>query len=230
MRIDFDRGRQQLRSPRFSACFLDRNQRLRHEVEVIGSDPHRAFVDLESVVDLTVRQHERRDAPVGFHRLRQITLFLVEIRELEEVARIVGLQVDQLLVDRNGGATVTALERVLGDLHVVIACVVDQSLLLVELGQATMNVHVTGIDPVDLLVDGDRFDVEPVECVLLGGLQVVANRILVLAQTHVEVTNAVERVGVTVVLVEYLLVLLDRRFDLALGHQLLGDLEDVLPE
>ena len=113
--------------------------------------------------------------------------------------------------------------------HLVLgARLVDQPLLVVELGQLLVDLQPRRVELDDLLVDRDRLDEETLRRVLLGDLGEEVDGLVDALDAGVEVADPVQRVDVVRVVRQQLAVLADRRLDLAAGDVLLGGLHDLL--
>jgi hypothetical protein len=175
-----------------------------------------------------VLDHQLGDDAVLPHRLFDQLLLVVDLRQLDVVGRVLRLKLHHLLVDGDRRRRVLVLDVVVRQHLVLGARLVDQPLLVVELGELLVDLQPRRVELDDLLVDRDRFDEEPFGRVLLGDLQEEVDRLVDALDARVEVADAVQRVDVVRVVRQQLAVLADRRLDLAAGDVFLGRLDDLL--
>ena len=94
--------------------------------------------------------------------------------------------------------------------------------LLVQLRQLLVHVDEARLDLENLLIDGDRFEIEALVRIELRDLCIGLGRLGFLAELGVKVANLEPDADVLVVVGDDLQVFLDRLFELALFDQLLG--------
>ena len=198
------------------------------EPQAAAVDVERPLVDLGRVLRPAVGDHHLGDDPVLVHRLLDQLLRLVDLGELDVVARVVRLQVGHLLVDGDRRRRVVVLLVVVGEHLVLGARLVDQPLPVVELGELLVDLEPRRVELDDLLVDRDRLDEEPFGGVLLGDLGEEVDGLVDPLDAGVEVADPVEGVDVVRVVRQQLAVLADRRLDLAAGDVLLRGLHHLL--
>jgi hypothetical protein len=120
------------------------------------------------------------------------------------------------------------LDVVVGENLVLALGLHGQTLFRVEVGEPSVDLELGGIELVDLLVDGDGFEEEAILGVVVGDLTERLDRLVGVVDADPEVADAVQGVDVVRIVFEETLVLLDRRFDFALGDELLRVSDDFI--
>ncbi len=132
-----------------------------------------------------------------------------------------------LLVHADGIRHPVVLLVVVGEDLVLAPGVLDQPLLVVEVGQLVVDLELGGVDLVDLLEDRDRLQEEAVLGVEVGDPGEIGDRVPRPVHPDVEVPHLVQGRDVLGVVLQDAEVFLQRLIELTLGQQLLGGLKDL---
>ena len=199
----------------------DRHERPQ-DLGVVRRHLERLLVDLDRLVDGPALAQEGRDDGVFLQGVDLAAGLGVEVRQLHVKLDVRRIRLDHLLVDPDRTDGVVVLRVVVRENLVLALRFGGQALLGVELGEPFVNVEARRIQAVDLLVDRDAAEKEPVAREVLGDLREIRNRLLVPVQSREEVADLVQDVDVARRLLEDLLVVLERGIDLSLRQGLLG--------
>jgi len=151
-----------------------------------------------------------------------------QLGQLQVDVGIVLGQVGQLLVCFVSAGEIVAHQVGPGDFRVVLLGLRDHAFLDEQVGQDLEVLHVPVVGHHDLAVDRDGPAVETVVDVLLGDPLEEVGRVGGPLQAQVEIPDGVEQAEIVRFLLQDLLVLLDRVFQLALGNELLRVLQEFL--
>ena len=168
----------------------------------------------------------RSAAQLG-HRLDQIVLPRVLLAQPDAGGDVIGVEIDQLLQGIEAGFGVADLFVVRRDRLPLFGRVADQSQLLVQLGEADVD-----LDPIDdlehLLVERDRFQIEALRRIGLGDLLEAVGRLRLAVHLLVQLGELLQDTDVVRIDLEDPLELLDGLLELTFGDQLRGRLHDLV--
>ncbi len=202
-----------------------------HEVllrlDVVGRELQRLLEDLRRLVVRPALEQHVPDQAVLHDGLILLVRGTVEVRQAHLDAHVVGIDGGHLLVDVDGVRQPVVLLVVIGQDLVLAPGVLDQALLVVEVGQLVVDLELGRVDLVDLLEDRDRLQEEPVPGVEVRDPREVGDGIPGTVHADVEVPDLVQGRDVLGVVLQDAEVLLQRLIELTLGQQLLGGLEDL---
>ena len=165
------RARRRLEHGHRGRRILLREQRA-HEValrlDVVGRKLERLLKDLRGLVVRAALQEHRPDQAVLHHGLVLLVGGAVEVRQPDLDPQVGGIDLRHLLVDGDRVGDPVVLLVVVGEDLVLAPGVLDQALLVVEVGEPVVHLEPGGVDLVDLLVDRDRLEEEPVLRIEVG--------------------------------------------------------------
>ena len=168
----------------------------------------------------------RSAAQLG-HRLVQIVLPRVLFAQPDAGGDVVGVEIDQLLQGIEAGLGVADLLVVRRDRLPLFGRVAHQSQLLVQLGEADVD-----LDPIDdlehLLVERDRLQIEALRRIGLGDLLEAVGRLRLAVHLLVQLGQLLQDADVVGIDFEDPLELLDGLLELTFGDQLRGRLHDLV--
>ena len=196
-------------------------------IDVVGGELEGLLENLRGLVVRPPLQEHRADQAVLHHGLVLLIRGAVEVREADLNAHVGRVDCRHLLVDGDRVGHPVVLLVVVGQHLVLAACVLDESLLVVQVGELVVDLELRGVDLVDLLEDRDRLQEEAVPRVEVGDPGEKRDRIGRTVHPDVEVPHLVEGRDVLGVVLEDAQVLLQRLVELAFGEQLFGGLEDL---
>ena len=168
----------------------------------------------------------RSAAQLG-HRLDQIVLPRVLFAQPDAGGDVVGVEIDQLLEGIEAGLGVADLLVVRRDRLPLFGRVAHQSQLLVQLGEADVD-----LDPIDdlehLLVERDRLQIEALRRIGLGDLLEAVGRLRLAVHLLVQLGELLQDPDIVRVHLQHALVFLDGLVERALRDQLGGRLDDLV--
>ena len=194
---------------------------------VVGRQLERLLKDLRGLVVGAALQQHRSDQAVLHHGLVLLIRRAVEVRQPDLDSQVAGIDRGHLLVDRDRVLQLVVLLIVIGEDLVLAPGILDEPLLVVQLGELVVDLELGRVDLVDLLVDRDRLQEEAVLRIEVGDAREIGDRFAGPVHPDVEVPDLVQRGDVLGVVLQHAQVLLERLIELAPGEKLLGGLEDL---
>ena len=131
-------------------------------LDVVGRELEGLLEDLRGLVVRSALQQHRADQAVLHHGLVLLVGGAVEVREADLDAHVGRVDRRHLLVDGDGVGDPVVLLVVVGQDLVLAAGVLDEALLVVQVGELVVDLELRGVDLVDLLEDRDRLQEEAV--------------------------------------------------------------------
>jgi hypothetical protein len=194
---------------------------------VAGRKLERLLKDLGRLVVRSALQQHRSDQAVLHYRLVLLVGGAVQVGEPDLDAHVRWVDPRHLLVDGDGVDESIVFLIVIGEDLVLAAGILNQPLLVVQIGEPVVDLELSRVDLVDLLEDRNRLQEEAVLRVGVGDPGEEGDRLPRVVHPDVQVAHLVERRDVLRIVLEDAEVLLDRLVELAPCDELLGRLEDL---